>query len=91
MVEHRNDTKSRMIVYNNSSAVECSLLKGGRALKRITRKPSKATLDRMQRKAEIQEIRSRAFINYCEGLSKITPLIRWVVGGIVTFALTLFL
>lgn len=65
--------------------MECSLLKGGRAFEK---KNSKATLDRMQRKAEI---RSRTFINYCEGLSKIPPLIRWVIGGITTIILTLFL
>lgn len=61
---------------------------------RLTKKnytPSKAALDRMQRKAEIKEIRSRVFINYCEGLSKITPLIRWVVGGITAIIVTLFL
>jgi len=60
-------------------------------LKRNTQKPSKATLDRMQRKAEIKEIQSRVFINYCEGLSKITPLIRWVVSGIISIFSTLFL
>lgn len=66
----------------------CSL-KGGRALKRTTRKLSKAALDRMQREAEIGEIRSRTFINYCEGLSKITPLIRWTAGTIITVILVL--
>ena len=65
-------------------------MKGGRALKRTTRKLSKAAMDRMLRKAEIQEIRSRTFINYCEGLSKITPLIKWVVGVMTTLFLTLF-
>lgn len=66
----------------------CSL-KGGRALKRNTRKPSKAALDRMQHEAEIREIHSRAFINYCEGLSKITPLIKWIAGTIITVILVL--
>ena len=65
----------------------CSL-KGERALKRNT-KPSKAALDRMQRKAEIKEIRSRTFVNYCEGLAKITPLIKWIAGTIITAILVL--
>lgn len=51
--------------------------------------PSKAALDRMQRKAEIKAINSSTFKTYCEGLQTITPLIKWVVGGVVTILLLL--
>lgn len=48
-----------------------------------TRLPSQAALDRMQREAEIKSLRGQTFKTYCEGLQTITPLIRWVVCGVI--------
>lgn len=56
-------------------------------MKRYTRLPTQAALDRMQREAEIKAIRGQTFKTYCEGLRIITPLIRWVVSGVIAIAI----
>lgn len=53
---------------------------------RYSRLPSQAALDCMQREAEINAINSNTFKTYCEGLHTITPLIKWVVRGVIAIA-----
>lgn len=56
-----------------------------------TRLPSQAALDRMQREAEIKALRGQTFKTYCEGLQTITPLIRWVVSGVMAILTIMFI
>lgn len=48
---------------------------------RYTHLPSQATLDRMQREAEIKAIRGQTFKTRCEGLQVITPLLLGIFGS----------
>lgn len=77
------------IVYNEIVLWLRALRKGEIAMNIFSRKLTKSQLERAKTQAEIREIDSRSFTNYCEGLAKITPLVKIIVTGIVTIILIL--